>query len=67
VWPAKAIMLVGFFLLAIQGVSEIIKKIAIMRGDMEDPTPYVSAHDQAKLEAEALAEEAKALSGEVRS
>ncbi|TIP23872.1 MAG: C4-dicarboxylate ABC transporter, partial [Mesorhizobium sp.] len=51
----------------IQGVSEIIKKIAIMRGDMEDPTPYVSAHDQAKLEAEALAEEAKALSGEVRS
>ncbi|MDX8522268.1 TRAP transporter small permease subunit [Mesorhizobium dulcispinae] len=67
VWPAKAILLVGFSLLAIQGVSEIIKKIAIMRGDMDDPNPFISAHDQAKLEAEVLAEEAKALSGEVRS
>ena len=44
VWPAKAILLAGFLLLAFQGVSEIIKKIAIMRGDMEDPTPYVPAH-----------------------
>jgi TRAP-type mannitol/chloroaromatic compound transport system permease small subunit len=44
VWPAKAILLAGFVLLAAQGVSEIIKKIAIMRGDMEDPTPYVPTH-----------------------
>ena len=44
VWPAKAILLVGFVLLAAQGVSEIIKKIAIMRGDMEDPTPFVPTH-----------------------
>ncbi|RUW33582.1 MULTISPECIES: TRAP transporter small permease subunit [unclassified Mesorhizobium] len=67
VWPAKAILLAGFFLLALQGVSEIIKKIAIMRGDMDDPNPFISAHDQVKLEAEALAEEAKSLAGEVRS
>ncbi|RWM27391.1 TRAP transporter small permease subunit [Mesorhizobium sp.] len=67
VWPAKAILLAGFFLLALQGISEIIKKIAIMRGDMEDPNPFVSAHEQAELEAKALAEEAKALAGEVRS
>jgi len=67
VWPAKAILLVGFFLLALQGISEIIKKIAIMRGDMDDPNPFVSAHDQVKIEAEALAEEAKALTGEARS
>lgn len=66
VWPAKAILLAGFFLLALQGVSEIIKKIAIMRGDMEDPNPFISAHEQAELEAKALAEEAKALAGEVR-
>ncbi|AZO20368.1 MAG: TRAP transporter small permease subunit [Mesorhizobium sp.] len=66
VWPAKAILLAGFILLALQGVSEIIKKIAIMRGDMEDPNPFVSAHEQAELEAKALAEEAKALAGEVR-
>ncbi|TIW21341.1 MAG: TRAP transporter small permease subunit, partial [Mesorhizobium sp.] len=49
VWPAKAILLAGFFLLALQGVSEIIKKIAIMRGDMEDPNPFISAHEQAEL------------------
>ncbi|AZO49537.1 MAG: TRAP transporter small permease subunit [Mesorhizobium sp.] len=66
VWPAKAILLAGFFLLALQGISEIIKKIAIMRGDMDDPNPFISAHEQAELEAKALAEEAKALAGEVR-
>lgn len=44
IWPAKGILLAGFLLLALQGVSEIIKKIAIMRGDMDDPTPYVPKH-----------------------
>ena len=43
-WPAKAILLAGFILLALQGVSEIIKKIAIMRGVIDDPTPYVPTH-----------------------
>ncbi|MBZ9795252.1 TRAP transporter small permease subunit [Mesorhizobium sp. ES1-4] len=59
VWPAKAILLVGFFLLALQGISEIIKKIAIMRGVMDDPNPFISAHEQAELEAKALAEEVR--------
>ena len=36
--------LFGFILLALQGVSEIIKKVAIMTGNMEDPTPYVPTH-----------------------
>ena len=44
IWPAKAILLVGFLLLAFQGVSEIIKKIAIMTGNMDDPSPYVPTH-----------------------
>ncbi|MDK1373187.1 MULTISPECIES: TRAP transporter small permease subunit [unclassified Sinorhizobium] len=44
IWPAKAILLIGFVLLALQGVSEIIKKIAIMTGNMEDPSPYVPTH-----------------------
>ncbi|MDI6028121.1 TRAP transporter small permease subunit [Corticibacterium sp. UT-5YL-CI-8] len=57
IWPAKAILLAGFFLLALQGVSEIIKKIAILGGFMDDPTPFLSAHEQAELEAKALAEE----------
>lgn len=43
-WPAKAILLAGFVLLAFQGVSEIIKKIAIMRGVIDDPAPYVPTH-----------------------
>ena len=56
-WPAKLMLLVGFSLLAIQGVSEIIKKIAVMRGDMPDPNPYVAAHEAAELEGKSLAEE----------
>jgi TRAP-type mannitol/chloroaromatic compound transport system permease small subunit len=59
VWPAKAILLAGFFLLALQGISEIIKKIAIMRGLMDDPNPFISAHEQAELEAKALADEVR--------
>jgi len=59
VWPAKAILLAGFFLLALQGISEIIKKIAIMRGVMDDPNPFVSVHEQAELEAKALADEVR--------
>ena len=59
IWPAKAMLLVGFFLLALQGLSEIIKKIAIMNGNMDDPNPYLTQHEQAKLEGEALVEELK--------
>ena len=58
-WPAKSALLIGFVLLGFQGVSEIIKKVAVMRGDLDDPNPFVSAHEQAELEA-------KALAGEVR-
>jgi TRAP-type mannitol/chloroaromatic compound transport system permease small subunit len=36
-WPAKALLLVGFVLLFTQGVSEIIKKIGVMRGRLPDP------------------------------
>jgi TRAP-type mannitol/chloroaromatic compound transport system permease small subunit len=59
IWPAKLLLLVGFTLLGIQGISEIIKKIAIMRGDMDDPTPFISAHEAAELEGKALVEELK--------
>ncbi len=40
-WPAKALLLAGFFLLAVQAVSEIIKRIAFMQGLIDDPY----AHD----------------------
>lgn len=54
IWPAKGLLLVGFALLTIQGVSEIIKKIAVMTGAMEDPTPFRTAQETAAAEAEAL-------------
>lgn len=57
IWPARAVLLVGFFLLILQAISEIIKKIAVMRGVMEDPTPFISAHEAAELEGAALAAE----------
>ncbi|MDB5666877.1 TRAP transporter small permease subunit [Cypionkella sp.] len=57
IWPAKALLLIGFFLLAMQGISEIIKKIAVMRGLMDDSTPFISAHEAAELEGKALVEE----------
>lgn len=44
IWPAKALLLVGFVLLFLQGISEIIKKIAVMRGLIDDPTPFVAHH-----------------------
>ncbi|MDQ2067986.1 TRAP transporter small permease subunit [Xinfangfangia sp. CPCC 101601] len=59
IWPAKSLLLIGFTLLTLQCLSEIIKKIAVMRGVIEDPTPFVSSHDSAKAEAEALIEEIK--------
>ena len=36
-WPAKSLIFIGFALLCIQGISELIKRIAVMRGLMPDP------------------------------
>lgn len=66
IWPARALLAAGFILLVFQGVSEIIKKIAVMRGDLEDPTPFVSVHEQAELEGAALAKTVAALAEEDR-
>lgn len=57
IWPAKLLLLVGFTQLLAQAVSEIIKKIAVIRGDMDDPHPFVSSHEAAEKEGEALAGE----------
>lgn len=37
IWPARAFILLGFFLLFLQGISELIKRIAVMRGLIADP------------------------------
>ena len=36
-WPARILVPVGFFLLALQGISELIKRIAFLRGLIPDP------------------------------
>lgn len=50
-WPAKALVLIGFTLLFFQAISELIKRIAVMRGLIADPYENVTSH--AALEAEA--------------
>ena len=52
IWPAKAMLLAGFLLLALQGISEIIKKIAVMTGRLEDPTPFEPTHPPLEMDAE---------------
>lgn len=53
VYPAKFLILFGFVLLLLQAVSEIIKRIAIMRGIIEDPGE-AGHHAAAAAEAERL-------------
>jgi len=51
-WPVYALVPVGFALLGLQGVSEIIKRVAFLQGLIEDPTQK----KQAKTAEEELAE-----------
>jgi len=37
-WPVRLLVPVGFFLLSLQGISEIIKRIAFLRGLIPEPT-----------------------------
>jgi TRAP-type mannitol/chloroaromatic compound transport system permease small subunit len=36
-WPAKSLIIIGFVFLLVQGISELIKRIAVMRGLIPDP------------------------------
>jgi TRAP-type mannitol/chloroaromatic compound transport system permease small subunit len=53
IWPARLLVPVGFFLLIVQGISELIKRIAFLRGLIPDPTEKL----QEKSLEEQLAEE----------
>ena len=55
-WPAKMLVLIGFTLLFFQAISELIKRIAVMRGII--PDPY---HGAGGLKAAAEAEVARLL------
>lgn len=50
-WPIKVLVPIAFTLLLLQAISELIKRIAILNGRMEDP---VLAADAAEAEAERL-------------
>ena len=51
-WPVFALLPLGFLLLGIQAISELIKRVAFLRGLIPDPTQKV----QAKSAEEELAE-----------
>ncbi|MBI3705073.1 MAG: TRAP transporter small permease subunit [Rhizobiales bacterium] len=36
-WPSKALVMIGFAMLLVQGVSELVKRIAVMRELIPDP------------------------------
>ena len=36
-WPVKMLLPIGFALLALQGISELIKRIAFLQGLIDDP------------------------------
>jgi TRAP-type mannitol/chloroaromatic compound transport system permease small subunit len=38
VWPARLMVPIGFLLLVVQGISELIKRVAFLRGLIPDPT-----------------------------
>jgi TRAP-type mannitol/chloroaromatic compound transport system permease small subunit len=57
-WPAKSLVLVGFSVLFIQGISELVKRVAIMRGLIPD-TATLTAHEVVVEEAKRLIEDIK--------
>jgi len=58
-WPAKFLILIGFVLLFFQGISELIKRIAVMRGLIRDPYAAAGTHSPAEAEAERILAVAK--------
>jgi TRAP-type mannitol/chloroaromatic compound transport system permease small subunit len=61
IWPARLMLPVGFLLLILQGISELIKRAAFLRGLIPDPS---ERHEGPSLE-EQLAEALRKERGEV--
>jgi TRAP-type mannitol/chloroaromatic compound transport system permease small subunit len=53
-WPAKSLIIIGFTMLLVQGISELIKRIAVMRGLI--PDPHASQVNAIEAEIEHLVE-----------
>src|SRR6185369_13038798 len=60
IWPGRLMVPVGFLLLVLQGLSEMIKRIAFLRGLIPDPADK----DEGPTDEELLAEELRRQRGE---
>ena len=60
IWPARLMVPIGFLLLVLQGFSELIKRVAFLRGMIPDPA---EKHEEPSAE-EQLAEEIRRQRGE---
>jgi TRAP-type mannitol/chloroaromatic compound transport system permease small subunit len=49
-WSAKSLIMIGFALLLAQAISELIKRVAVMRGLIPDPHATQSHALQAEVE-----------------
>jgi TRAP-type mannitol/chloroaromatic compound transport system permease small subunit len=56
-WPAKSLIIIGFTMLLLQGISELIKRIAVMRDLI--PDPHASQVNALEAEVEHLVEAIK--------
>lgn len=53
-WPAKSLIMVGFGLLFLQGLSELVKRIAVMQGRIPDPHASAGADPAAGAHADGV-------------
>ena len=53
-WPARILVPIGFTLLALQGLSELVKRVAFVTGKGPDPIPRHDAHAAEKELAEEI-------------
>jgi len=60
VWPGRLMLPAGFVLLVLQGLSELIKRVAFLRGMIPDP----AEKDEGPTDEELLAEELRRRQGE---
>jgi TRAP-type mannitol/chloroaromatic compound transport system permease small subunit len=60
IWPARLMVPIGFVLLVVQGLSELIKRVAFLRGLIPDPTEK----DEGPTPEELLAAELRKQRGE---
>ena len=60
-WPVYGVIPLGFTILAVQALSELIKRLAFLTGAGPDVLAHDGPSDEEKLAQELLAEQEKAL------